>query len=63
MIMTAIANGGHVRLGFEDQVEYAPGRLATSNAELVERAARIGELAGRAVATPERARRILRLGP
>lgn len=61
VIMTAIANGGHVRLGFEDQVEYEPGRLATSNAELVERAARLGEIAGRPVATPERAREILGL--
>ena len=61
VVMTAIAAGGHVRLGFEDQVEYEPGRLATSNAELVERAARLGELAGRPVATPARAREILGL--
>jgi 3-keto-5-aminohexanoate cleavage enzyme len=50
-----------VRLGFEDQVELEPGRLAASNAELVERAARLGEIAGRAVATPQRAREILGL--
>ena len=61
VVMTAIASGGHVRLGFEDQVELAPGRLAASNAELVERAARLGEIAGRAVATPQRAREILGL--
>lgn len=61
VVMTAIAAGGHVRLGFEDQVELEPGRLATSNAELVERAARIGELAGRPVATPAQAREILGL--
>ena len=51
-----------MRLGFDDQVEYEPGRPATSNAELVERAARLGELAGRRIATPERAREILKAG-
>jgi 3-keto-5-aminohexanoate cleavage enzyme len=61
VVMTAIAAGGHVRLGFEDQVELEPGRLAASNAELVERAARLGEIAGRPVASPQRAREILGL--
>lgn len=61
VITTAIACGGHVRLGFEDQVELSPGRLAGSNAELVERAVRIGELLGRPVATPQRARQLLGL--
>jgi 3-keto-5-aminohexanoate cleavage enzyme len=63
VITTAIACGGHVRLGFEDQVELAPGELAPSNAALVERAVRIGELLGRPVATPARAREILALAP
>lgn len=63
VVMTAIACGGHIRLGFEDQVELEPGRLASSNAELVERAVRLGELAGRSVAGPERAREILSLPP
>jgi 3-keto-5-aminohexanoate cleavage enzyme len=61
VIMTAIAAGGHVRVGFEDQVELAAGVLAGSNAELVERAARIGELAGRRVPTPAQARALLGL--
>jgi len=61
VIMTAIAAGGHVRLGFEDQVERSPGVLAGSNAELVERAVRVGELAGRSVPDPRRAREILGL--
>ncbi len=63
VITAAIACGGHVRLGFEDQVEMAPGVLASSNAELVERAVRMAELAGRTVATPARARELLRLAP
>jgi 3-keto-5-aminohexanoate cleavage enzyme len=61
VITTALACGGHVRLGFEDQVELAPGELAPSNASLVERAVRIAELMGRRVATPARAREILGL--
>jgi 3-keto-5-aminohexanoate cleavage enzyme len=65
VVMTAIACGGHVRLGFEDQVELGPGRLAPSNAALVERVVRLAELAGRSVATPARAREVLglRSGP
>jgi 3-keto-5-aminohexanoate cleavage enzyme len=63
VVATAIACGGHVRLGFEDQVELSPGVLAPSNAALVERAARIGELLGRSVASPARAREILGLSP
>ncbi|HUZ85106.1 MAG TPA: 3-keto-5-aminohexanoate cleavage protein [Gaiellales bacterium] len=63
VIGTAIACGGHVRLGFEDQVELSPGVLAPSNAALVERAVRLGELLGRPVATPARARELLGLQP
>jgi 3-keto-5-aminohexanoate cleavage enzyme len=61
VVLTAIACGGHVRLGFEDQVELEPGRLAASNAELVERVVRLAELAGRSVASPARARELLGL--
>jgi 3-keto-5-aminohexanoate cleavage enzyme len=61
VVTTAIASGGHVRVGFEDQVELHPGRLAASNAELVERVARLAELTGRSIATPARARELLRL--
>ncbi len=44
VIMTAIACGGHVRVGFEDQVELRPGELAGSNADFVARAAEIGRI-------------------
>ena len=54
--------GGHVRVGLEDSVDYAPGRLARSNAELVARAARIIKELNMEVATPEAAREILKLG-
>jgi 3-keto-5-aminohexanoate cleavage enzyme len=50
--------GGHVRTGFEDTIHYARGRLATSNAELVARVARIAGETGREIATPDQAREI-----
>ncbi|WP_049900389.1 BKACE family enzyme [Halococcus agarilyticus] len=53
--------GGHVRVGLEDNVHYRRGELAESNAQLVERVARIAEALGREVATPDRARTILGL--
>ena len=56
----AIAMGGHVRVGLEDNVYYSQGRLAT-NEELVARVVRLAAELGRPVATPEEARRILRL--
>lgn len=58
----AIVLGGHVRVGFEDNVYYSKGRLASSNAELVERVARLAAELGRPLATPAEARRILGLG-
>jgi 3-keto-5-aminohexanoate cleavage enzyme len=51
--------GGHVRVGFEDNIYYRRGELATSNAQLVARARRIGEELGRHIATAKEARRIL----
>jgi 3-keto-5-aminohexanoate cleavage enzyme len=57
----ACAIGGHMRVGFEDNVSYRRGELATSNAELVARARRIAEELGRPVATPAQAREVLGL--
>ncbi len=62
MAAMAVAMGGHVRVGFEDNVYYEKGRLAESNAELVERVARIAGELGRGVATPNEARSMLGLG-
>ena len=60
MAMVAIAMGGHVRVGLEDNLYYTKGRLAR-NEELVARVARIAEEFGRPVATPEQARALLGL--
>jgi len=55
----AIELGGHVRVGFEDNIYYHKGELATSNAQLVARMARISLELGRALATPDEARVML----
>lgn len=57
----AILMGGHVRVGFEDNVFYRKGELAKSNAQLVERIARLSTEFGRAIAEPEEARELLGL--
>jgi 3-keto-5-aminohexanoate cleavage enzyme len=59
MVMLGMLLGGHVRVGIEDHPEYLPGRLATSNAELVDRVARLAGEYGREVATPDEARAML----
>jgi 3-keto-5-aminohexanoate cleavage enzyme len=57
----AIAMGGNVRVGLEDNIYYSKGQLAKSNAELVSRIARIAKEAGRELASPAEARKILGL--
>ena len=57
----AIIDGGHVRVGFEDNVYLAKGVMANSNAELVEKVVRLAKELGREIATPAEARAILGL--
>lgn len=57
----AVALGGHVRVGFEDNVWYRKGELATSNAQLVARLTRIGRELERPAATPSETRVLLGL--
>lgn len=57
----AAAMGGHVRVGLEDSLMIARGKLATSNAEQVAKIRRIVEELGREVATPADARAMLGL--
>jgi uncharacterized protein (DUF849 family) len=56
-----IIMGGHARVGFEDNIFIEKGVLAKSNAELVEKVVRIARELGREMATPDEARKILRL--
>jgi 3-dehydrocarnitine:acetyl-CoA trimethylamine transferase len=61
MVAQAVLLGGHVRVGLEDNLYLAKGKLAPSNAALVEKAAHIIEVLGDHVATPAEARGILAL--
>ena len=61
IMYAAIAMGGHIRVGMEDNVLYRKGELATSNMQFVERAKRAIEEFGCEVATPDEARQILNL--
>ncbi|MBO4234943.1 MAG: 3-keto-5-aminohexanoate cleavage protein [Firmicutes bacterium] len=54
-----IAMGGHVRVGFEDNVYLEKGVLAKSNGEMVDKAVSIAKLLGRPIASPNEAREIL----
>jgi 3-keto-5-aminohexanoate cleavage enzyme len=57
----ALELGGHCRTGLEDNLRFDKTRLATSNAELVQRVAELTASYGRTVATPAEARQILAL--
>ena len=59
ILYTALALGGHVRVGMEDNVMYSKNRLAASNAEFVERTVRIVREMDKEQATPDEARAIL----
>ena len=61
ILFAAISLGGHVRVGMEDNVLYAKGRLAKSNAEFVARAVRLVREANNEPASPADARDILAL--
>lgn len=52
----ALALGGNLRVGFEDNVFFERGRLAESNAEFVRRAVELVHTAGREIATPDHVR-------
>ena len=60
-IYGAIATQGFIRVGFEDNVYYSKGVLAKSNAQLVERAARIAKEGGCEIATADNVREMLKL--
>jgi 3-keto-5-aminohexanoate cleavage enzyme len=61
MAAMSIIMGGHVRVGFEDNVYLSKKVPAKSNGELVEKVVRLAKELGREIATPEDARQILGL--
>lgn len=61
MAELSLRMGGHVRVGLEDNLYLSKGVLAKGNGELVGAAVRMVQAAGRALATPADARRILEI--
>src|ERR1700694_1685767 len=61
MVAQTVLLGGHPRVGLEDNIYLEKGKMAPSNAALVEKAAKIIETLGDHVATPNDARQILGL--
>src|SRR5690606_11878135 len=61
MVAQAVLLGGHPRVGMEDNIYLEKGKLAPSNAALVEKAGKIIEILGDQVAPPNDAREILGL--
>jgi uncharacterized protein (DUF849 family) len=61
LVAAAIAMGGNVRVGLEDNFYVEDGHMASSNGELVEKAARMVRDLGRGVASVDEARTILGL--
>ena len=57
----AIALGGFIRAGFEDNVYYSKGVLAKSNSQLIERVSLLSKEAGLSVATPDDVRKLFKL--
>lgn len=62
ILFAALALGGHVRVGLEDNAYFSKG-IKASNPQLVERAAQAVQLFGKRVATPAIAREILGIAP
>ena len=56
---SVLLGGGHVRVGLEDNIYIKQGVLASSNAALVEKAARIIHNLGSSVASVGQARELL----
>lgn len=67
VMFSALANGGHIRVGMEDNVVYGRDeegkKILATNLMLVERAARAVEAYGNEVATAAEAREMLGLAP
>jgi uncharacterized protein (DUF849 family) len=63
LVASAIAMGGNVRVGLEDNFYMEHGKMAKSNGDLVEKACRLAHDLGKEVATIAEARQQLSLSP
>jgi 3-keto-5-aminohexanoate cleavage enzyme len=61
MAELSLRMGGHARCGLEDNVYLSKGVLAKGSYELVAELAKLARAAGREIATPARARQLLRI--
>jgi 3-keto-5-aminohexanoate cleavage enzyme len=61
MVALGLLLGGHIRVGFEDNIYLRKGVLAQNNAQLVEMAVNLANMLEREVATPDEARWILHI--
>ena len=59
VMLAALSAGGHLRVGMEDTLTYAPGEPVRDNAQLVARAAGLARIAQRPPLTPAEARAFL----
>ncbi|MCZ2823509.1 MULTISPECIES: 3-keto-5-aminohexanoate cleavage protein [unclassified Modestobacter] len=59
VMLAALSAGGHLRVGMEDTLTYAPGEPVRGNAQLVARAAGLARIAQRPPLTPSEARQLL----
>jgi uncharacterized protein (DUF849 family) len=59
VMLSALAADGHLRVGMEDTLTYSRGRPVARNAELVERAAALAEIAQRPPMSAAEAREML----
>lgn len=62
MAAASMTNGGHARVGFEDNLYIQKNVLAKTNTEMVRKVVEIANLMDREVATAKEARQILGLG-
>jgi 3-keto-5-aminohexanoate cleavage enzyme len=62
VLAAALALGGHLRVGMEDNLFFGPGQPVASNAELVARAATLADQLQRPAMTVSQARQLLGLG-
>ena len=63
LVAAALAMGGNVRVGLEDNFYVEQGKMAKSNGDLVEKASRLARDLGREVASIAEAREMLSLSP
>lgn len=63
VLLAALASGGHLRVGMEDNISYARGERVRDNAQLVARAAGLAKIAQRPPLAADEVRKLLGVRP